>query len=71
MTRKISRQREWQIKKIAEGKCSSCGKPRTLSKYVCNDCLKKRREYQRKKVGCRPYKPGGRGRIPLERKVKS
>lgn len=28
MTKKLSRQRQWQLRKVAEGKCSVCGEPR-------------------------------------------
>jgi len=47
-----SRQREWQRKRIADGKCQTCGKPRGLrSSYLCDDCRDKEnvRQNERKK----------------------
>ncbi len=33
-----SRQREWQLKQVAAGKCKQCGKPRNLYAAYCDDC---------------------------------
>jgi len=33
--KKLTRQRKWQLKKLAEGKCEICGKAPLLTKYRC------------------------------------
>jgi hypothetical protein len=54
VTKQISRQREWQLRKRAEGKCESCGKDRGSNgtKRHCrkhaNEHSARNVEYQRK-----------------------
>lgn len=46
----ISRQRVWQIKRMAEGKCMICSTPRDeSSKVFCPRCLKMDRDRERKR----------------------
>jgi len=53
--RPLSRQRFWQIKAQAEGKCVVCGKPRKRYKTYCDDCAVKCNardaKYRRAKAG--------------------
>lgn len=46
----ISRQRKWQLKKLQEDKCVTCGCPRNKHKYLCDNCGAKRRGAYEKKV---------------------
>lgn len=49
---------EWKNKKIREGCCADCGKPKGLSKRYCDDCLDKIRDRQRVKRNIKnPRKP--------------
>lgn len=47
----MSRQRKWQLKKIAEGKCPKCGEIRVAGACLCPRCLQMQRERQRIKRG--------------------
>jgi hypothetical protein len=43
---RVSRQREWQLRKVAEGRCSLCGKLRQSRPSVCDAChLKNKSKY--------------------------
>lgn len=44
--KKVSRQRSWQLKKIAEGKCP-CGKEKAPDASVCPECGEIRRTQAR------------------------
>lgn len=67
----VSRQREWQLRKRAEGRCETCGKKRhPRSSQYCLSCLRKKRKSCRRRLGYRPHQLGRRGRIPLERQEK-
>lgn len=66
MTEGISRQRRWQLNKIAKGLCEKCGSPRNLSTVRCDECLAKNRVHNQWRNRNKPYRPGGRGRPPLE-----
>lgn len=48
---KISRQREWQIRKMAHGLCPGCGKKSLDGVLHCKICSCKGRNRYRKKVG--------------------
>ena len=48
MTKPVSRQRAWQQRKLAEGKCQRCGRKRRSYKWRCDACQKKVREAARK-----------------------
>jgi hypothetical protein len=38
----ISRQRRYQLRRLAKGLCSICGKRKITSESLCSRCLKKR-----------------------------
>lgn len=63
----VSRQRLKQRQLIADGLCRSCGKPRNLYSSLCDPCADKWRGWQRRRLGCKEWKPGGRGRPPKHR----
>ena len=53
--KKVSRQREWQLRKAKEGLCIVCGKPQTQGKFCSEHTLMHRVrqiELMRKKLGC-------------------
>lgn len=62
----LSRQREWQLAKIAQGLCSICGTEPIADGQAsrCVGCREKLRNYMRKKLGCKPWRRGRRGRPP-------
>lgn len=71
-----SRQQVWQEKQIAEKKCASCGEQdeQTLAgRRRCKRCSGKSqttsRQSKRRILGCKPWKKGGRGRPPLNRRA--
>lgn len=45
----VSRQRSWQLKKIGDGLCAICGKPRNAGKSLCDLHILKRRLSVRKR----------------------
>lgn len=55
----ISRQRRWQLKKAAEGKCSICGKGEVYRGERCEEHYTAHvlhmREHMRQKLGCKRY----------------
>ena len=64
----IDRRTKWQQKQIAAGNCRQCGQRRD-GPYTttCKKCAKRSREHNRLWFGGEPWKPGGKGRPPLER----
>lgn len=63
----ISRQRRWQLKQQAAGRCTNCGAERyPQSKTYCLRCLRQVRENSRRRNGHRPWRRGSHGRPPLE-----
>lgn len=42
----MSRQRKWQLKKIAEGLCYICGKFKIYRNITCIACWRKSRDYK-------------------------
>ena len=69
----VSRQSAWQEKMRGQCRCVSCGKKDKRTKDGedrCQKCLKKGREYsrnhKRRVLGCKAWKPGGRGRPPIK-----
>ena len=53
-TKKLSRQRKWQLKKVVSGKCAICGEPifkGEKCKLHWESAKKFSRDYYRKKVG--------------------
>jgi len=61
---RISRQRLWQAKRLAEGRCVRCGKPRNLYAQRCDACQAIETQRIREKNQCKAWKAGGRGRKP-------
>lgn len=65
----ISRQRLWQIMQAKEGKCMKCQDPSVkhglCSKHYMQNLLLHRKN-QRNSGGYKPWRPGGRGRPPIE-----
>ncbi len=60
----MSRQYEWQLRKIAEGCCEICGRPRKHYARRCDQCRIKERVYTRRLCGSYKWKPGSRGTKP-------
>ena len=69
MSKKLSRQRIWQNKRLAEGKCVRCGQPRNLYAQRCDACQNKETARAREKTGFKAWKAGGRGRQPMNNNV--
>jgi hypothetical protein len=65
----LSKQRRWQLAKIAEGLCCQCGKREIVGTALCGLCLKAIRLRTRKRQGNKPWRPGGKGRPPIEAKT--
>lgn len=51
MNKPISRQRRWQLKKLANGQCEICGNTRIHFATLCDYCGVKRRKCVRKAKG--------------------
>lgn len=62
----VSRQRAYQLRRIADGLCAQCGKRPLFSSYACKKCQVAMRKAKRNAKGCKPWKAGGRGRPPIE-----
>jgi hypothetical protein len=64
----ISRQRAYQIAKIAEGLCGRCGRRKLWTKHYCKTCAGKVRKYAKEKAEARrraaglPEREPGAGR---------
>lgn len=67
MSKKLSRQRLWQNKRLADGCCVRCGAKRNLYAQRCDECQRKETARAREKTGFKPWKAGGRGRKPINR----
>ena len=65
----VSRQSVFQRKKTATGKCGYCGNEPLFSKDRCKECHLKNRIRIRKRQNFKPWKPGGRGRPPIESRL--
>lgn len=59
-----SRQRAWQKKMVAEGRCDQCGKLRKHYPQRCDDCQKIAIVLKRAKRGSKPWELGKPGRPP-------
>lgn len=46
----MSRQRRYQLKHLAQGKCSHCTQPKEVND-LCLDCAEKKREHRRRIKG--------------------
>lgn len=62
MSKPVSRQRLYQLKLKAEGKCELCAKELHPEHKACLPCLAKRRERLRERKGHKPKVIGGTGR---------
>jgi predicted amidophosphoribosyltransferase len=60
----LSRQRAWQLQRIADKLCYLCGQPLEHYRMRCDRCALKARERAREKTQCEPWYPGGPGRAP-------
>lgn len=62
-----SRQYIGKLKRRMAGLCMQCTKPATVG-ALCKKHATKRRKLQRDKYQLKPWRPGKRGRPPLDRK---
>lgn len=62
MKKPLSRQRQYQLKLKAEGKCERCAKQLHSEYKACLPCLAKARERQRERKGHKAKVFGGKGR---------
>ena len=60
----MSRQADWQKRKLSEGLCTICGKDAAVGTY-CKRCGRIKKEKGREKSKCKPWTSGGRGRPPI------
>jgi predicted amidophosphoribosyltransferase len=61
----VSRQRRWQVGKVAAGFCARCGAAREHYAQLCDGCAAKERVAKRVRHGHKPHERGRRGRPPL------
>jgi hypothetical protein len=67
----VSRQRAWQLRMKASGRCILCGKPRGNCWDRCDPCQAKVTAAVRKRTGCQPWQPGKPGRPPACHSIKN
>lgn len=63
----LKRMKAVQRARILAGLCAQCGRnmhPKSV--HLCLRCLQMKREFKRLSTGCQPWRPGGRGRPPVE-----
>lgn len=60
----VSRQRKSQLKRKSMGLCPRCSSSEITGGIRCFECVIKHRKQERKRLGCKEYKPGNRGRPP-------
>jgi hypothetical protein len=58
------RKRRWSEKQVTAGRCRACGQPRQRYRSYCDECVADRREQDRFRRGCRPWRRGAPGRPP-------
>ena len=66
----MSKQREYQLRKIVEGFCRICTEPRVDANHCekhAEQHRKRCRESKRRKYGYSPWRAGGKGRPPKDR----
>lgn len=68
MAKELSRQRKWQLKKVAEGKCAICAKPLKHYKGLCDEHAVKARKSLRARNGFQVGKAGMKGRPAIVKK---
>ena len=61
----VSRQRQWQIKMVEQGKCKVCGGKLKHYKVRCDSCAKKHRLKMRKAGGYKAHSESGLGKKPV------
>lgn len=66
---KMTRQRRWQNKRLAEGNCVCCGNKRNLYSQRCDPCQTLETARARNRNRCNAWKAGGRGRKPKKELV--
>ena len=64
-TARESRQRRWQLARVAEGRCAQRGNRRQHYRTVCDACAVKARRRNRMRQGLKPWTWGGMGRPPV------
>ncbi len=62
-----SRQRAWQKKMVAQGRCMKCGKPQGRHSGLCALHYRKHLIQMRRMTGSEPWIPGRKGRTPVGR----
>lgn len=65
----LSRQRRYQLRMKAAGRCQQCGSKELFTTSACEPCVKKRRASSRKRTGSNPWQKGKAGRPPTETQV--
>jgi hypothetical protein len=64
----MSRQTDYQRRKIAAGLCARCGQARESGQVRdCKACAERYRQGKRDRRGSEPWQPGNRGRPPKGR----
>ena len=58
--------RRYRLKHKALGLCAMCSAMTYAGSIRCKRHLIDSRRYQRERAYCRPWRPGSRGRVPLE-----
>ena len=67
---KKSKQRKWQEKMRALGLCEGCGADQPVpDTSFCPKCTERRQEVDRKRRGCKAWRPGKPGRPPKRMKL--
>jgi hypothetical protein len=56
----------YQHKRKSLGRCVVCGARRGASTTYCEEHLMQQRIHMRQRRGCKPWKAGGCGRLPLD-----
>lgn len=63
----MSRQADWQKRKLAAGRCPCCGKPKPRGGHLCAACRARSRERMRVRLGA--GKPARNGRWTIEERL--
>ena len=62
----MTRQGLWQKAQNKKGLCQACQSERYRGSVFCLDHLRYQRNFRHRRYGTKPWKPGSRGRRPLE-----
>lgn len=60
----LTKQRRWQIKQQALGRCQECGGTKPSNCTQCDACAETTRVRMREERGFKAWQPGGSGRKP-------